>query len=169
MPNLPESRLVIHTTWGPIRVGAHAGKIHSCDLPWCDTAPTERPEIQREESHLADASDAKVLKEAARFIRAALNGRVAPVPLVELGHAPFFRACRRAMQKIKPGKTLTYQELAEHAGSAAAVRAAGQACARNPLPLFVPCHRVLATGGGLGGFSAGLAWKRFLLRVEANP
>lgn len=168
MPKLPESRLVIHTTWGPIHVGARAGKICSCDLPWCDTAPTERPEIQREESHLADSSDARVLKQASRFIHAALKGRVVPVPPVELHHAPFFRACRHAMQKIKPGKMLTYRELAEHAGNGAAVRAAGQACARNPLPLFVPCHRVLATGGGLGGFSAGLAWKRFLLRVEAN-
>ncbi|MCZ7591982.1 MAG: MGMT family protein [Kiritimatiellae bacterium] len=71
------------------------------------------------------------------------------------------------MRDIPAGKTLTYHELAKYAGSADAVRAAGQACARNPLPLFTPCHRVLASDGGLGGFSSGLAWKRHLLRVEA--
>ena len=52
-------------------------------------------------------------------------------------------------------------------GSPRAVRAAGQACARNFIPLFIPCHRVLASNG-LGGFSVGLAWKKLLLEAEGH-
>lgn len=70
------------------------------------------------------------------------------------------------MERIPAGATCTYAELAARAGRPRAVRAAGQACARNPLPLFVPCHRVLGSGGVLGGFSGGLAWKVCLLERE---
>ena len=61
---------------------------------------------------------------------------------------------------------LTYAELAAAAGSPRAVRAAGQAMARNPVPIVVPCHRVLRTGGGLGGYGGGLDVKRWLLDLE---
>ena len=82
----------------------------------------------------------------------------------------FQRAIWRAMQRIPRGRTMTYAELARRAGRPRASRAAGGACGANPLPLFVPCHRIVATGGGLGGFSGGLAWKVHLLRVEgARP
>lgn len=167
MPKTPDSQLVLNTTWGPIRVAARAGRIVSCELPYRERAPSQDPQIRGERIRLAQDSDAEVLRQAARFVHAAFAGRAAPVPPVTQEGASFFLACRRAMQRIRPGRTVTYLELARKAGSAAASRAAGQACARNPLPLFVPCHRVLASGGGLGGFSAGLAWKRYLLRVEA--
>jgi methylated-DNA-[protein]-cysteine S-methyltransferase len=68
--------------------------------------------------------------------------------------------------EIPFGATSTYRTLAEAAGSPAAVRAAGSALASNPLPIVVPCHRVLRTDGGLGGFRGGLAAKRALLDHE---
>lgn len=79
---------------------------------------------------------------------------------------PFYRTAWKTCRAIPPGQTRTYQWLATRAGSPKAVRAAGQAMAHNPTPLFVPCHRVLATGGGLGGFSGGLEWKERLLAME---
>ena len=71
-----------------------------------------------------------------------------------------------AMRRIAPGSTLTYAELAAAAGRPAAVRAAGSACARNLVAPFVPCHRVVRTGGTLGGYYYGLDVKSALLRTE---
>ena len=70
------------------------------------------------------------------------------------------------MRKVKPGKTITYSQLAQKAGSPRAVRAAGSACAKNAIALVVPCHRILATGGGLGGYAYGLDAKKWLLAHE---
>jgi len=78
-----------------------------------------------------------------------------------------FRArVQRAIAKIPYGKTRNYTEMARSAGNERAVRAAGTACGSNPLPIVVPCHRVLRTGGALGGYGGGLPMKRALLRME---
>lgn len=81
----------------------------------------------------------------------------------------FQRRVWREIEKLFPIKTITYGELARRIGSAA--RAVGGACGTNPVPLFVPCHRVLAASGGLGGFMGGkddfpLSVKRWLLGHE---
>jgi methylated-DNA-[protein]-cysteine S-methyltransferase len=70
------------------------------------------------------------------------------------------------MRKIAPGKTWTYSDLASRAGSAAAVRAAGSACANNSIMLVVPCHRIVKTGGALGNYAYGVEKKRWLLSHE---
>ena len=70
------------------------------------------------------------------------------------------------MRKIRPGKVLSYSELAERAGSFAAVRAAGSACAKNAIVLVVPCHRIVKTGGALGNYAYGVNTKEWLLRHE---
>jgi methylated-DNA-[protein]-cysteine S-methyltransferase len=72
----------------------------------------------------------------------------------------------RAIAAIPFGEVRTYREMATAAGNPAAVRAAGSACGSNPIPLVVPCHRVLRTGGGLGGYGGGLPLKRQLLELE---
>ena len=90
------------------------------------------------------------------------------VPL-DLSHVPpFHRAVYEAARALRPGQVCTYAELAGRLGRPGAVRAVGQALARNPLPLVIPCHRVLAAGGGAGGFSApgGLLTKAQLLAAE---
>jgi methylated-DNA-[protein]-cysteine S-methyltransferase len=77
---------------------------------------------------------------------------------------------RRVLQecaRIPFGTTRTYKEMAIAAGSPRAFRAAGGALGSNPIPIVVPCHRVLATGGGLGGYTGGLDRKRRLLSLEA--
>jgi methylated-DNA-[protein]-cysteine S-methyltransferase len=68
--------------------------------------------------------------------------------------------------RIPYGETATYAEMAAEAGSPTAYRAAGSACGSNPIPLVVPCHRVVATGGGLGGYGGGVELKEYLLRFE---
>lgn len=73
-----------------------------------------------------------------------------------------------ALRTIPAGTTITYAELAAKAGRPQAVRAAAQGCARNPVALFIPCHRVLRADGKLGGFAFGVAVKQTLLAHEAG-
>jgi methylated-DNA-[protein]-cysteine S-methyltransferase len=72
----------------------------------------------------------------------------------------------RATAAVGFGQTTTYAEVAGAAGSPRAVRAAGNSLGSNPMPIVVPCHRVLRTGGGLGGYTGGVDRKEFLLRLE---
>ncbi len=78
--------------------------------------------------------------------------------------------CWSGRPRIPYGQTATYRELAEAAGNRAAVRAAGTALGANPIPVVVPCHRVLRTGGDWAGYAGGLDVKRYLLDLEqARP
>ena len=81
--------------------------------------------------------------------------------------APFSQAAWKAMRRVKAGKTMSYADLADRAGSPSAVRAAGSACAKNAIVLIVPCHRIVKTGGALGNYAYGLNKKEWLLRFEA--
>jgi methylated-DNA-[protein]-cysteine S-methyltransferase len=78
----------------------------------------------------------------------------------------FFRRVLRQTARIGYGSVGTYAEVASRAGSPRAVRAAGNALGSNPIPIVVPCHRVVRTGGGLGGYGGGLERKEYLLRLE---
>jgi methylated-DNA-[protein]-cysteine S-methyltransferase len=80
----------------------------------------------------------------------------------------FLRRAREECLRIPYGQVRTYKELATAAGSPHAVRAAGNAMAKNPIPIVVPCHRVLRTGGNLGGYGGGLECKRWLLDLESG-
>lgn len=78
----------------------------------------------------------------------------------------FQLAVQRGIVRIPYGETRTYTEMAKKAGNERAVRAAGTACGRNPIPLVVPCHRVLRSSGGLGGYGGGIPMKKALLDHE---
>ena len=80
--------------------------------------------------------------------------------------AVFSQSAWKVMRKVKAGRTLSYADLADRAGSPAAVRAAGSACAKNAIVLVVPCHRIVKTGGALGNYAYGLSKKEWLLRHE---
>jgi len=107
---------------------------------------------------------------AEREIRDYLAGRRRTFAVaVDLGAVPpFQRKALSGARKVPYGKTVTYGELARRVGRPRAARAVGQAMAHNPVPLVVPCHRVVASGGGLGGFGGGLDLKRRLLALEAG-
>lgn len=87
-------------------------------------------------------------------------------PLDWSGHTNFQQEVWRALLRIGPGQTKTYAQIAAEVGKPLAARATGGACGANPIPVLVPCHRVLAANGRLGGFSGGLDWKRRLLARE---
>ena len=91
--------------------------------------------------------------------------RVAELPLDVTG-TRFQLDVWRALRGIRPGRTSTYGAVALEIGRAAASRAVGQAVGANPVPIAVPCHRVLARGGAIGGFACGIPMKRRLLRAE---
>lgn len=90
-------------------------------------------------------------------------------PLDLSGLTPFGRRVLEACAAIPYGQTRTYAQLAHEVGRPQAPRAVGGALGRNPIPLIIPCHRVVASNGGLGGFSAeqGIALKRRLLDLES--
>ena len=80
---------------------------------------------------------------------------------------PFASSVYQSMLKINYGSTKSYSQIASEIGNAKATRAVGTACGKNPLPIIIPCHRVLAKNS-IGGFSSGIVRKRFLLKLETN-
>jgi methylated-DNA-[protein]-cysteine S-methyltransferase len=78
----------------------------------------------------------------------------------------FQRKVLRTTMTVPYGSVVSYRWIAERAGHPGAFRAAGQALGRNPMPVAIPCHRVVASGGRLGGFSGGLHWKEKMLAME---
>jgi O-6-methylguanine DNA methyltransferase len=103
-----------------------------------------------------------------RALEQALAGKTPDrLPPLDLSSGTEFqRRVWNALRRIPPGQTKSYSQVAQSMGRPRAVRAVGQACGANPIPVVIPCHRVLAAGGKLGGFSSGLDWKRKLLARE---
>ena len=105
---------------------------------------------------------------ATQALKHALSGRrPEALPSLDLSSGTRFQQMVwRALREIAPGRTRSYGEIAQAIGRVRAVRAVGGACGANPIPIFIPCHRVIAADGELGGFSSGLGWKRKLLARE---
>ncbi len=131
-------------------------------------------ELARFERELAEAfPEAQLVgpgpgtRDAARALRAYLDGGPDPshVPVV-LPEGSFSARVWRQIQKIPRGEVRAYARVAKALQKPQASRAVGQACGRNPVPLLIPCHRVVASDGGLGGFAGDLRWKEALLALE---
>ena len=135
----------------------------------------ERP-LDQVLGRLAEAVSPRVLEAPARLdpIRRELDEyfggrrRRFDTPIDWALTAGFFRRVLQATARIGYGKVRTYAEVAERAGNVKAVRAAGNGLGSNPIPVVVPCHRVVRTGGGLGGYTGGLERKEFLLGLEGG-
>ena len=108
----------------------------------------------------------RVESELAAFFAGASSGRGAPAIPLDLRGTSFQEAVWNALLDIPHGATRTYAEIADAVGKPAAVRAVGSAIGRNPVSVLVPCHRVVRTGGGLGGYGGGLWRKQYLLDLE---
>lgn len=146
--------------YGQIEVEVRAGKLVRVQL--------RLPE----EEHGGARGQTEASQRTAPFIEALgryFQGRGAAVPAEALdlsGVGAFRRRVYEALLKVPFGEVVTYAELAARVGARRGARAVGQAVGANPLPIFVPCHRVVAANAGLGGFSAGLSWKVNLLTHE---
>ncbi len=144
------ARISLSSPLGPITVAEEDGVIVSLDWGWtCDTEETGLLDLARHQ--LSEYFDGTRTDFA--------------LPLSPRGTA-FQRSVWAAMLGIPYGKTESYGGMAHALGSGA--RAVGTACAKNPISILIPCHRVVAQGGGLGGYSGadGLGGKKFLLDLE---
>jgi len=149
--------------WGPRGV-------RSIRLPEATEQGT-RERLQADHPHAREIEPPDGIRHAASAIAGLLTGGgddLRSIPLDFEAVPPFHRKVYEVARGIAPGETWTYGEVAAKAGSPGAARAVGQAMARNPFLLVVPCHRVVASDGTLGGFSAfgGLVTKRRLLAIE---
>ena len=110
-----------------------------------------------------------LLQTAARQLDEYFAGtrRIFSLPLKPSG-TPFQLQCWQALCRIPYGKTISYSQQAAMTGNPKACRAAGMANHRNPLPIFIPCHRVIGKNGALTGYGSGLPIKKFLLQLETG-
>lgn len=115
-------------------------------------------------------SPAGPIAQAATQLREYFAGRRTEFDLpLAVDGTPFQRTVWRALQEIPYGETISYGELARRVGNPKASRAAGSANGKNRIPIVIPCHRVIAAGGKLGGFGGGLPVKEALLTLERTP
>ena len=116
---------------------------------------------------LAKGPAAATLRQAERELREYFAGRRTRFTVkLDLDGTDFQVSAWQAMRRIPFGRTISYGEQARSIGKPKAFRAVGSANGKNPIPIIVPCHRVLAGDGSLGGYSLGLAMKRKLLALE---
>ena len=109
-----------------------------------------------------------IVLEARAQLEAYFAGRLSQFTLPLAGRGtPFQQRVWRELRSVPFGETVSYGDLARSIGAPAAVRAVGGANARNPIPIIVPCHRVVGSTGSLTGFGGGIDRKRWLLRHEA--
>ncbi len=127
--------------------------------------------VSRSVTHALSAQSNAWLRLPERALKQALAGKTPDqLPPLDLSSGTEFQqSVWNALRRIPSGETQTYAQVAESIDRPKALRAVGQACGANPVPVLVPCHRVLAAGGKVGGFSSGLEWKRKLLMREGAP
>ena len=155
------NRIVMNTPIGKFMLVAGTGVLYSVILPGSDyiSALGEQMVVGSRDDHS--------FKDAIDYIERYFNGE----PVSWAGKqipdgSDFFRKVWALTAEIPFGETVSYSELAKRAGSPNAARAVGSAMARNPLPLLIPCHRVIAADGRLGGYGGGLDMKKWLLKFE---
>jgi len=158
---------VFETRYGWIGLAGSNGRLSRCALP----RQSRREALDEMTAGLGEdaVEDDAAFGDLPDKLRSYFEGKrvdFSDTP-TNLSRMPEFTArVLKACQAIPYGQRMTYAELARKVGAPNAVRAVGNAMARNLMPIIIPCHRVVASNGRLGGFSAGIDWKRRLLRIE---
>ena len=158
----PGTCAIVPTTWGWLRIRATSRGCLRVEWPL-----SQRPVVAAQERPAAPEALGWAWLAAGQIAEYLDGWRTQlTVPVDWGGTSEFARGVLEACHSIPFGQTRTYAELASAAGSPRAARAVGQVMAHNRRPLIVPCHRVVASNGSLGGFGGGLAMKRWLLELE---
>ena len=160
---------VIASPVGPLLVVANRAGVRALVF----AGARDPDELRREQSVACGGavvdSGHPLLTRAAHELRSYFEGRRRAFTLpLDLHGTPFQRHVWDVIGRVAYGETISYQTLAERIGRPRAVRAVGNACARNPLPIIVPCHRVVAQDNALAGYVGGIAVKRRLLVLERS-
>lgn len=158
------------TAIGPCALVWQGDVIVGAQLPEANVEVARRRLLRRFPA-ADEAPPPDIVENAIADIRALLAGEPRDLSHLAIaldGASPFERRVYEVALSIPPGETLTYGEVARRIGEPGAARAVGVALGRNPVPIIVPCHRVLAAGGRTGGFSAdgGVETKLRLLTIE---
>ena len=145
---------------GPLLIAGDEAAVHVIRFP-------QRGRAAKPESGWTESTPRGAVAEAVQQLREYFAGKRTKfdLPLAPAG-TPFQCSVWRRLEEIPYGETISYGELARRVGNAKASRAVGSANGKNPLPIVIPCHRVIAGDGSLGGFGGGLPMKTALLALE---
>lgn len=146
------------TEIGPLLLAGAGGRLSLIGFATAAAPHKPQPDWQRD-----DAAFAAAREQLTEYFAGERHGFELPL---ELSGTPFQRDVLAALQRIPYGETKSYSDIATAIGRPKAVRAVGAANARNPLPIVIPCHRVIGKGGSLTGFGGGLDVKERLLDLE---
>ncbi len=162
---LIEWDVVAETPLGPVFIAASEHGVCSVDFGVSQNAFLERLDPLARSQH-NPAALAAITRQLREYFRGERTGFDLPVDLTRL--TPFHRSVLQTIRAIPVGTVWTYGQVAQAIGKPRAGRAVGQALGHNPVPIVVPCHRVIAGNGSLGGYSGGggLNSKRLLLHLE---
>jgi methylated-DNA-[protein]-cysteine S-methyltransferase len=144
----------VATPMGGLGIAVDDGGLCRVDFRGSPAAPSPDPRLD------------EATEQLRRYFAGELTSFDLPLSVTE--GTPFERAVWKAIAAIPYAQMRTYGEIAADVGAPDGARAVGVACNRNPLPVVVPCHRVVGAGGKLVGFGGGLPRKRFLLALEAR-
>ena len=151
------------TPWGQVTITASEKGVTSIDLSSQDRAARQQPAESNDEA-------ASIVEEARTQLLAYIAGarREFSFPIDCSAGTPFQRKVWRAITRIPYGRVRSYQWVAMRVGGKQYARVVGMALGANPVPIVVPCHRIISHDGSLGGFSCGLPLKRRLLSLEGT-
>ena len=157
--------MIFKTPVGWIEIAASVKGITSIDL-----SPSTRRAASRRQQIVDDRATAALLADARAQLLAYFEGtrREFSFPVDWSAGTPFQRKVWKAIARIPYGRVRSYQWVAIRVGGKQYARAVGMALGANPVPVVVPCHRIIAHDGSLGGFSCGLPMKRRLLTLEGT-
>ena len=167
-PDMPGVYYVFETRLGWVGIAGKDGRIRRLTLPLPDKREAEKAVKEGMPEHFVETKH-DFSGEADR-IRAYFRGEWVDFKceIDAAGSSAFDRRVRAAAREIGYGRVETYGWIAARIGQPGAARAVGRALGRNPVPVIVPCHRVIRSDGHVGGFSAGLEWKIRLLDMEKH-
>jgi len=167
----PIGTLVIQATEQAVLSVAFSGNIPRTSVQASQTEPSERTIPSEYAENSEHAEPCPMLKRCLDELDEYFSGRRTEFSVeTTLQGSPFEKMVWRELQRIPFGATASYAEIAARLGNKRAIRAVGNAAAKNPVAILIPCHRMIGSGGALTGYAGGLARKEWLLQHEAgNP